>query len=321
MKKQSRREFLVKGAVAIAAAGTAHSLLANTLPNINVKGEEPVIDIHQHTHYMSRTDEELITHQRSMGVTTTILQPSGHPVEYGSTYYGVANGLQAEATGNEDCYQLSLKYPDEFLFGANEVPDLPTAHSEIEKYLKLGAKVIGECKFGVECDSPEMQRIYQMAREFDVPVLMHWQSNMYNRGFERFHKMLKKYHRVNFIGHAPTWWANIDKDNVDQNILYPTTKVTPGGLTDKLLSDYSNIYGDFSAGSGLNALERDEDQVPEFLKRHQDKLLFGSDCSDVRGSGKKCAGMLTLAALRKLSPTHEIERKILYENAKKLFKL
>ena len=43
------------------------------------------------------------------------------------------------------------------------------------------------------------------------------------------------------------------------------------------------MYGDLSAGSGLNALTRDEDFTRDFLTRHQDKLLYGSDCSDHRG--------------------------------------
>ena len=99
-----------------------------------------------------------------------------------------------------------------FSFGANEVPDLPETIQEIEKYLKLGAVIIAESKFGVECDSPEMQKIYALAQEYNVPILMHWQVKMYNYGFERFHKMLEKFPKVNFIGHAQTWWANIDKD-------------------------------------------------------------------------------------------------------------
>ena len=52
--------------------------------------------------------------------------------------------------------------------------------------------MIGELKFNVDCDSPEMQKIYQLAQEYDVPVLMHWQYNMYNRGYDRFHKPLKE---------------------------------------------------------------------------------------------------------------------------------
>ena len=50
---------------------------------------------------------------------------------------------------------------------------------------------------------------------------MHWQFKMYNYGFERFHKMLEKYPKVNFIGHAQTWWANIDRNHTDQTVLYP----------------------------------------------------------------------------------------------------
>lgn len=287
----------------------------------NPEETEPIIDIHQHTHYSGRTDDQLLTHQRAMGITKTILLPSGQPLNYGSTYYGLANGLQADAHGNESCYKFSENHPGEFLFGANEVPDYPEALLEIEKYLKLGARVIAEQKFGVECDSPEMQKIYELASRYKVPVIMHWQYGMYNRGFERFLKMLEKYSGVNFIGHAQTWWANIDKDHKDQNVLYPKTKVTPGGLTDQLLTKYPNMFADMSAGSGLNALLRDEAHATKFLERHQNKILFGSDCSDIVGHGSACQGSQTIAAIRKLSPTKQVERKVLYENASRLLRV
>jgi predicted TIM-barrel fold metal-dependent hydrolase len=104
-------------------------------------------------------------------------------------------------------------------------------------------------------------------------------------------------------------------------VLYPTSKVTPGGMTDKLLSDYPNMFGDTSAGSGLNFFTRDEDHAREFLKKHQDKLLFGSDCNDTLGRGLGCQGAQILANLRKLSPNKAAERKILYENARRVLKL
>jgi predicted TIM-barrel fold metal-dependent hydrolase len=81
------------------------------------------------------------------------------------------------------------------------------------------------------------------------------------------------------------------------------------------------MYGDMSAGSGLNSLLRDEEHAKGFLKRHQDKLLYGSDCADAVGEGDKCDGAKIIAAIRKLSPSKKIERKILYNNAKKLFRL
>jgi predicted TIM-barrel fold metal-dependent hydrolase len=144
---------------------------------------------------------------------------------------------------------------------------------------------------------------------------------MYNYGFERFHKMLEKYPRVAFIGHAQTWWANIDRNQRDQTVLYPKGPVTPGGLTDRYLSDYPNMYGDLSAGSGLNALTRDEDFVRDFVSRHRDKLVFGSDCNDRDGGGADCLGARIIAAVRRLAPDHAVERQLLHDNAKKLFRL
>ena len=312
----SRREFL---------AGTG-VLLADAALNLRAvdpsdSTPEPIIDIHQHTNYGGRTDDQMLAHQRAMGMTTTILLPSGRPVNSASTHDSVSNGLQAKCTGNDACYKFAQDHPKEFVFGANEVPDVPEATQEIEKYLKLGAVVIGESKFGVECDSAEMQKIFALAQEYNVPVLMHWQFKMYNYGFERFDKMLEKFPKVTFIGHAQTWWANIDKDHKDQAVLYPKTKVTPGGLTDRYLRDYPNMFGDLSAGSGLNALIRDEEHTRGFMERHQDKLLYGSDCVDTIGRGPGCQGAQTIAAVRRLAPSKKIERKLLYENSKKLFGL
>ena len=312
----SRRKFLAaSGALLL---GTSLKLQGADLQD----SPEPIIDIHQHADYSGRANKDLLTHQRAMGITTTILLPAGRRVNTESTHHGVSNGLEAKASGNRACYKLARKYPKEFLFGANDVPDLPDAVKRIEKYLEHGAVVIGELKFGVECDSPGMQKIYQLAQTYNVPVLMHWQFERYNYGFERFHTMLEKYPTVNFIGHAQTWWANVDKNHNDQTILYPKGNVTPGGITDRLLSDYANMFGDLSAGSGLNALTRDEDQAREFLTRHQDKLLYGSDCSDSAWlTPEKCQGTQTIIAIRRLSSSKAVERKLLYENAKKLFKL
>lgn len=310
-----RREFLTASSVALlglAVQGEAAGRAA---------AAEPVIDIHQHAGYTGRTDEALIAHQRAMGATMTVLLPAGRPVSTASTHEGVSNGLQAQCLGNDACFRLARAHPKTFASGANEVPDIEGATREIASYLRRGARVIGEQKFGVECDSPEMQRLYQLAQDHRVPVLMHWQFQMYNYGFERFHKMLEQYPNVPFIGHAQTWWANIDKNHHDQTVLYPKGPVTQGGLTDRYLSDYPNMYGDLSAGSGLNALTRDEAFTRDFLVRHQNKLLFGSDCTDVDGRGPRCQGAQTIDAIRRLSATTGVERKLLYHNARKLFRL
>ncbi len=270
-----------------------------------------VIDIHQHTNYSGRSDEELIAHQRTMGIAKTVLLPAG------SKY-----GLAVDAGGNDTCVALAKRLPDQFVFFANELPDIPETRPVLEKYLRMGAIGIGEQKFPVEADSSYINQVAELAHYFGVPVLLHFQYGTYNMGFERFHKVLERYPQVNFIGHAQSWWLNIDK-NADQKTLYPKGSVTPGGLTDRWLSDYPNMYGDLSAGSGLNAMLRDEEHARGFLLRHQDKLLYGSDCSDRIGDGPKCSGSQQLrcdpaAYSRRV---RRLLKKMLYGNAARVLKI
>lgn len=309
----SRRQFL--GVSALAVIGLTAS--------VNTDGQEapdPIIDIHQHLGYSGRSDEAFLAHQQTMGVARTILLPAGRPVNMPSTHDGKSNGLAAQALGNEACYQFARRHGRAFMFAANEVPDLADAAKAIERYLKRGAVAIAEQKFGVECDSPAMRRVYDVARAHHVPVLMHWQHQMYNYGFDRFHRILQRYPDVTFIGHAQTWWANIDA-KADQSVMYPKGPVTRGGITDRYLTDYPNMFGDLSAGSGLNALTRDEGFAREFVSRHQDKLIFGSDCSDGEGAGTSCLGAQIIAAVRRLSGDRAVERKLLYGNAVRVFRL
>jgi len=290
-------------------------------PDLRAAAAEPIADIHQHTHYHARSNEDLLHHQKAMGVTHTILLPAGSEIARPSTHAGRSNGLAARAGGNETVLAVAREHPGEYFFGANEITDLEGARASVEKYLKLGAKVIGEQKFGVECDSPQSFELYALAQDYGVPVLLHFQHGTYNLGFERFGKVLEKFPRVNFIGHAQTWWANIDAAHPDQKILYPKGPVTPGGLTDRYLRDYPNMFGDLSAGSGLNALTRDEEHTRGFLDRHQDKLMFGSDCQDAEGSGEKCIGAQTMAVVRRLASSKAAERKLLFGNAQRVFRL
>ena len=287
----SRRVFL-----GITCAGLAHSA-------------EPLIDIHQHTNYHNRPDDQLVAHQRKMGATRTVLLPAGSKF-----------GLAANCGGNDSVVALARQYPKEYVYFANELPDIAETKSVLEKYLNAGAIGIGEQKFHVECDSPAMRLVFDIAKAHKVPVLMHFQHDTYNMGFDRLHTMVEKYPTVVFIGHAQTWWGNIDKNHI-QTVMYPKGPVTPGGITDRLLSDYPNVYGDLSAGSGLNAMLRDEDHARDFLKRHQDKLMFGSDCEDSDGVPPKCSGANQIATVRRLAPDAAATRKMLYENAARVLKI
>jgi predicted TIM-barrel fold metal-dependent hydrolase len=287
----SRRGFLALGCAAMA------------------QGVEPIIDIHQHTNYSGRTDEQLIAHQRTMAISKTVLLPAGS-----------SGGLEAGAGGNDTVVAICKARPGEYVCFANELPDIAETKRVLEKYLKAGAIGIGEQKFQVECDSKGMQLVASIAAHYDVPVLMHFQHGKYNTGIERFHKMAERFPKVRFIGHAQTWWGNIDR-NHQQDVMYPKGRVTPGGITDRLLSNYANVYGDLSAGSGLNAMVRDEDHARDFLTRHQDKLIYGSDCSDRDGAGQGCSGSQQLATVKRLAPDPQAVRKMLYGNATRVMRI
>jgi predicted TIM-barrel fold metal-dependent hydrolase len=287
----SRREYLA----ALAAAPLANSA-------------EPVIDIHQHTNYVGRSDDALVSHQDTMGVTRTILLPAGSRF-----------GLEAQAFGNDSVVALAKRFPERFAFFANEVPYQDDARKVLEKYLGMGAVGIGEQKFFVDVASPPVYLICDIAQHFNVPILLHFQHERYNVNIDLFWKVLEKYPKVNFIGHAQTWWGNIDRAH-RQEVMYPGWKVTPGGISDRYLSDYPNMYGDLSAGSGLNALARDEEHARQFLDRHQNKLLYGSDCNDSDGRGDRCSGSKQIAAIRRLAEPR-VQRKIFHDNARRIIRL
>ena len=289
----TRRGFL--GALAAAAAPAQQTV--------------PIIDIHQHTHYSFRTDDEMLRHQDTMGIAHTILLPAGR-----------VYGLEANAFGNDSCAAVVKQFPQKYSFFANEVPYIPECREVLEKYLKAGAIGIGEQKFFVDAGgSSPMDTICGVAKDFGVPILLHFQHERYNVNYDQFWKVLAKYPTVNFIGHAQTFWANIDAKEI-QEILYPRWKVTAGGWTDRYLADYPNMYADLSAGSGLNALQRDEEHARGFIERHKDKLIYGSDCNDRIGQGEKCSGSQQIATVKKLA-SPAVQRRIFYENAKKIMKL
>ena len=278
-----------------------------------------IIDCH---HHMRRTPEANIQHLDGCGVSNALILARDNSAE------------QIEA--------IRSKYPGRVLgwFASTDITK-PEAESLLTNAIHNGASGFGEIKFHVEAAGPELRRMYALAAELNVPILIHFQEvphtpteGVFSTGFKNFEAMLKAYPKTRFIGHADAFWANISADYANETA-YPSGKIKPGGVTDKLLSDYPNLYGDLSANSGNNALSRDPEFTDAFLKRHQDKLIFGSDCSCSDGHGGgisqannpaasrlsgKCVARETLTVLKK-STSPVIFRKLTWENAHKTYTL
>jgi uncharacterized protein len=278
----------------------------------------PVLDTHLH---LRKDSDACFTHMQGCGVTNAI--------------------LLTPATEEDRAKQEMDRRPGRFARSVRTDPTVPDADKVLRDALKGGAVSIGEMKFHLALDSPEMRRVYDVAAEMQVPVMMHIQTfphfkgeMPYNTGYPEFDKVLRAYPRTMFIGHGDLFWAHISAD-VPTDRGYPPGPIKRGGLTDKWLSEFPNLYADMSANSGNNALSRDTDFTRDFIVRHQRKLLFGSDCSctDGKGSGVsqnnnpeaarlagKCVARETLGLLQQLAAP-EIFRRVVWENGTQLFKL
>jgi predicted TIM-barrel fold metal-dependent hydrolase len=208
--------------------------------------------------------------------------------------------------------------------------------------VKAGAQGFGEMKFHVAADGPELRRMYALAAELHVPILIHFQEvdhfeneGTWSTGFARtFESILKAYPKTTFIGHADAFWANVSADYHNE-AAYPAGPIKRGGLTDKWLGDYANLFGDMSANSANNGMSRDAEFTADFLRRHQNKLFFGSDCSCTDGHGGgvsqsnnpaasrlagKCVARETLGLLKR-SASADIFQKIVWGNVHTLLKI
>lgn len=306
-----RRKFIAGAfsAALVAAHGKAATRDPAPTASSAPRPEFPTIDVHVHCTHRGRPDEDVLVHQRNTGIRTTILLPAG-----------ATGGLAADAAGNDHVAELVRRHPERLVRFANENVFRSEAAKVIVNQLRSGAIGIGELKDKVACDSADMLRIVDVAREHDVPMLIHFQDGSYNDGFARFHRILEKFPTVKFIGHATTFWSHIDRNAPASGRDLPGP-VTRGGLTDRWLADYPNLFGDLSAGSGNRALSRDPSFTAEFLSRHQDKLLYGSDCFCATGAGPQCLAIAKLGFLRQFSSSEAILKKILYGNARRLLRL
>ena len=306
----NRREFLE--AVAVTAAASRVSA-QSAPPHWNAS----VLDCHLHL----RGDAEAnIVHMDGCGVTAAVI-------------------LTRDAVDRSKAFQV--KYPRRVTWAASTDITTSGAETRLTQAVKDGAVGFGELKFHVEADGPELQRMYALAAELGVPILVHFQEvehfageGLWSTGFKRFETMLRKYPKTTFVGHADAFWANVDAAYAN-DAAYPTGPIRRTGLTDKWLSDYANLFGDMSANSGNNAMSRDAAFTADFLERHQDKLVFGSDCSCTDGAGAgisqannptaarlagKCVARETLTLLQR-STTPAVFKKIVWENGHRLYKI
>jgi uncharacterized protein len=279
-------------------------LLQSMAAAVPAPSQVSCIDLHFHV--ADRSVEESLAHCRALGVTRAVLR--------GGTGQNEASPASRLLRGHRA----------QFVAFTREDPRGADAPGRLRAALRAGAIGIGEQKTGVAIDGPEMRKVYDIAAEHRVPVVVHVGSED-RTGYERFPAILKQYPSVTFIGHAMGFWGHISAD-YDGTTRYPSGPVKPGGLTDRWLTEYPNLHGDLSARSGLGALTRDSAFARGFVRRHGRKLLWGTDCAckDGKGTGQpdgQCLGQASKRALAVLLGNSALYRDVLAGNASRLLEL
>jgi hypothetical protein len=156
----------------------------------------PVLDTHLH---LRRDPDSCYTHLEGCGVTNAV--------------------LLTRASDEDKAKAEMVKRPGVFARSVAMDPAQPGAEEVIRQAIRDGAVSVGELKYHLALDSPEMRRIYEVCAEMQIPVMMHIQSFPhfagelpYNTGYPQFDKVLRAYPKTNFIGHGDLFWAHISAD-------------------------------------------------------------------------------------------------------------
>ncbi|TYL36059.1 amidohydrolase [Natronococcus pandeyae] len=286
-----RRRVLERtaGIVAAGAIGATGSVGAaadepdaRTVDRISVSqdvDELPLVDAHVHLIPEETLDREplnadqLVAWMDENGIDRAVVlaldSPESYPVMASSPWI-----LDQVETYPDRLIPFCTIDPRTLVYGIDTAEDL------LERYVDRGARGFGELKAGLPIDDSQLETIYELCAEYELPILFHTDEKamMDEVGLPRLEDVLASFPEVDFLAHAHAWWSHIGDDVSEADLGdYPEGEIDEPGRVPELLGEYDNIYGDLSARSGWNALSRDEAFAQEFLESHADQLVFGTD--------------------------------------------
>ena len=248
------------------------------------------IDIHVHTAEKRGpvrygTDESyawpelLVEMYDEVGIDKAVLLPEVNP----ETSHRLAP--------TEEILGVVDRFPDRFIPFCNidprQVAYSPDADLGylMDYYKGEGCKGIGEVCANLYFDDPLVHNLFRHAEKAGLPLCFHVATKLGGTygliddlHLPRFESAVEAFPSLVFLCHSQTFWSEISADVTDETRGgYPNGPVQEGGKAAELIRNCDNVYGDLSAGSGLNAVSRDPEFGYAFLEERQDKLLFGTD--------------------------------------------
>jgi len=247
------------------------------------------IDLHMHTTRLATVSringsrfarpEELVGIMDNLGVSKGCLLPLVSP-ECSICY-----------TTTEEMIAVARDYPNRFIPFCNIDPrvDGNSPRTDLRRYLEFfiaaGCKGLGEVTCNLPFDDPRVVNLFDACQACKLPVTIHIapeQGGYYGLvdapGLPGLENTLKHFPDCKILGHSQPFWAEMSTDfgPAGRNG-YPRGPVLPGGRLPQLFERYPNLYGDLSAGSGFNAINRDPEFGYAFLERYRERLFFALD--------------------------------------------
>ena len=256
-----------------------------------------IIDAHNHPDWVGYNLDKFLANMDQYRISQTwLLNWETREYEY-LTYYNEvtpAKLLGGQADGPiafARCISYAERAPGRFILGYAPDPRLPHACAALKAASSIyGVKICGEVKCRMMYDSPDALRLFRLAGELKMPVVLHMQydhqnvckqpwTEWYGGSIYTLERALQACPETIFLGHAPGFWIHISEDEYCRNEDYPpeNAKVVENGRITELLRKYPNLYCDISAGSGRLALSRDLGHARRFLLEFNDRILYARD--------------------------------------------
>lgn len=269
--------------------------------------------------------EEQIEIMDAKGVDKAVILPLNNaesPVEHQSVY---------------EIMSICEKYPGRFIPFCNIDPrhtdwgGKTNAQGKFDfllgQYKDIGFKGLGEFVPNLFWDDPKMLNLLGSCERVEFPITFHtvtpgfFTYGVYDDlGLPGLEKVLKMFPKLKFFGHSAAFWSEISGDLTrGEKDGYPKSLVAEGGAIPRLMREYPNLYGDLSAGSGLNALQRDPEHAWKFIGEFQDRLLLGLDYCSTTNDMQHIEWLTKAKEDKNISP--EVYEKIMWKNINRVLNL
>lgn len=222
--------------------------------------------------------EELQSIHDRIGVDRAVLLPVISSEEYMPQSMGEILELAKESNGR----WLPFCNIDPRIYSNSS--DAPVGFL-IDYYKRCGCIGMGEFMPNLPWDDPRIQNLLHHTEAAGLPLLFditgrrNYGYGLYDDpGLPQLEACLERFPNLIFIGHGPAFWAEIGTlRNPEDRHGYPKYDIDAEGRVAELLRTYPNLWFDLSAGSGYNAMTRNEEYTVRFLNEFSDRAMFGTD--------------------------------------------